>query len=248
MNLYEAISARHSVRTFTGQEPDRSIIERLELPDQDGYRIVVVNSSLSGSIGSYGVIKDAPAWLALVCDGSDSSTLRCAMAAERCVLSLTAQGLGSCWVGGTFNQSDAGKKAGIREGKKIAAVIAFGHASSHRRFLERVTSALAHSSKRKDFDELFELNKETPAVCRTVLEAIRLAPSAVNSQPWRAKADRYGNVTFSSASDNTYTMLDMGIALEHFIIAAERLGIKGRLEIPDTPTPRLIARWIAASA
>ena len=60
MNLYEAISARHSVRTFTGQEPDRSIIERLDLPDQDGYRIVVVNSSLSGSIGSYGVIKDAP--------------------------------------------------------------------------------------------------------------------------------------------------------------------------------------------
>lgn len=248
MNLYEAIPQRHSVRTFTGRIPEKIITEKLELPDRDGFRIVVVDSSLNGGIGSYGVIKDAPAWLALVTDGSDSAILRCAMAAERCVLSLTAQGIGSCWIGGTFNSSDAGKKAGLHEGEKIAAVIPFGYAASRKRFLERVTSALAHSSKRKAFDELFEVDKDTPAVYREALESVRLAPSAVNAQPWRAKADKNGNVTFTAATDNSYTMLDMGIALEHFLIAASQLGIKGKLEIPEKPTPGFIARWCASNA
>ncbi len=248
MNLFEAINERHSVRTFTGQMPAREIMDKIELPAGKNYRITCVESGISGGIGSYGIIKDAPAWLALISDGSDYAKLRCAMEAERIVLYLTSQGVGTCWVGGTFNSSDAGQKAGIHDQEKIDAVIPFGYAATHKRFIERVTSALAHSSKRKEFDKLFDIDKEAPAVYRDILEAVRMAPSAVNAQPWRIKVDMDGNAFFSSASDNAYTMLDMGIALEHFKIAAEKYGIKGSLEIPSMPKPQLIARWIAANS
>lgn len=248
MNLYEAIYVRHSVRTFTRQEPDKNIIDRLKLPVTDRFRIVVIDSKISGNIGSYGMIKDAPAWLALVSDRSGNANLRCAMAAERCVLAMTAQGLGSCWVGATFNSSDTVKKVGLNDGENIAAVIPFGYAASHKRILERITSAFTNSTKRKTFDELFDFDKSTPSAYRKALETVRLAPSAMNVQPWRAKTDRYGNVTFYSSTDNSYTMLDMGIALEHFKIATEQFQIKGKLEIPDSPTPRLIAKWIAANS
>lgn len=246
MDLFEAINERHSVRTFTGQMPGRDITDRLNLPQHDDYRIVNVDSSISGQIGSYGIIKNAPAWLALVTDGSNAAMVRCAMDAEQAVLRLCSLGLGSCWVGGTFNSSDAEKKAGLRAGEKIAAVIPYGYAAARKRFIERVTSALAHSSTRKPFEALFTVAEGAPPVYRRILDAVLRAPSAVNAQPWRVKVDKDGNVVFSSATDNTYTMLDMGIALEHFKIAAGHYGVEGSLEIAESPTSELIARWIAA--
>ncbi len=243
MNLYQAIFSRHSVRTFTGERLPKNITDKLNLPKTDNYRIVYVDSNLNGSIGSYGIIRNAPAWLALITDGTPAAELRCAIEAERTVLWMTSRNIASCWVGGTFNAKEASKKIGIDAGERLVAVIPIGFAAAKKRLIERITSAIAGSAKRKPFESLFSIPDKLPEIYRKVLEAVRMAPSAVNAQPWRINVDKCGDAVFSSTTDNSYTMLDMGIAISHFMIAAEELGLKGHIEISDNPTPGYIARW-----
>lgn len=99
------------MRTFTGTLPPDDIMtelrSRVASAACDHHRIVVVDSAMSGNIGSYGVISKAPAWLALVTDGSDESALRCAIEAEKIVLYLTSVNVGTCWVAGHFQSVES---------------------------------------------------------------------------------------------------------------------------------------------
>ena len=46
---------------------------------------------------------------------------------ERAVLAATDLGLGTCWLGGTFNKSSFARKIDIAEGEVMPAVIAMGY-------------------------------------------------------------------------------------------------------------------------
>ena len=48
----------------------------------------------------------------------------------------------------------------------------------------------------------------------------------------------------SPVTDNKYTMLDMGIALAHFVLMADSSGVAGRLVIPHHPISARIAEWM----
>ena len=72
------------------------------------------------------------------------------------------------------------------------------------------------------------MTKEQAGCWKEPLEMVRLAPSAVNKQPWRAIVK--DNVVhfylkrskgFEKASDLDMQMIDMGIALSHFSLGAE---------------------------
>lgn len=236
------------MRTFTGTLPPDDIMtelrSRVASAACDHHRIVVVDSAMSGNIGSYGVISKAPAWLALVTDGSDESALRCAIEAEKIVLYLTSVNVGTCWVAGTFNQSKVRHAADTGENEHVVAVIPFGIATPRRRLIESLQSGLTRSSSRKPFDKLFQIDSRAPGAYTTLLEAVRLAPSAMNVQPWRVNIDHEGRAVFSSVTNNKYTMLDMGIALAHFVLMADSSGVAGRLVIPNHPTPAMIAEWM----
>lgn len=251
MDLLEAIKNRHSVRTFTGAMPAKEVMgalrSKLSESDAGNFRIALVDTSLTGNIGSYGVIKQAPAWLALVTDGSDESALKCAMEAEKIVLYLTSVNIGTCWIAGTFNRTKVKDALSLKDNEQVVAVIPLGMAAGRRRLIESIQTGLMHSSSRKPFDKLFKVDKNAPEAYTTVLDAVRLAPSAMNVQPWRISVDDNGKAIFYSATNNKYTMLDMGIALAHFVVAAEALNIKGRLAIAMPPTPANIAQWIPAA-
>lgn len=250
MDLFNAIKQRRSVRTFNGQVPSQDILQCLETTIESvrntGYRLETLYTRLSENIGSYGIIKNAPAWLVLITDGRPGSILRCAMEAEKIVLQLTGQGIGTCWIGGTFSNKDVASKLSIGANEKIAAVIPFGIAADKPRLTEKLQSSLIHSKTRKPFSTLFKVDDNAPEVVSKVLEAVRLAPSAVNAQPWRIEVDASGCAVFHSNTDNKYTMLDMGIALAHFALAAHELSFTGKLLIPDNPTPAHIADWVAS--
>ena len=113
MEILEAIKERRSLRTFSGKLPSDEVMTRIKADISSaggqGYRIVLIESEISPHIGTYGVIRNAPAWLALITDGSAKSTLCCAMEAEKIVLDMTAAGLGSCWLAGTFKSKDIEK-------------------------------------------------------------------------------------------------------------------------------------------
>jgi len=76
-----------------------------------------------------------------------------------------------------------------------------------------------------------------------LIQAVRLAPSADNSQPWRVEfsgntlkvfyaTERVRDKTFSP--ENPATLLSMGAALENIQQAAEMIGVKIKINIPRT--------------
>jgi hypothetical protein len=72
------------------------------------------------------------------------------------------------------------------------------------------------------------------------LEMVRLAPSASNKQPWRIVAGG-GHFHFylqhtrgySKALGYDIQKVDMGIAMCHFELTAEELGLKGAWSVKD---------------
>ena len=77
--------------------------------------------------------------------------------------------------------------------------------------------------------------KENAGACGQALESVRIGPSASNRQPWRiiregaschfflARTPGYDKMT----GEIRLQEVDMGIALCHFELAAEELGIAG---------------------
>ncbi|MBQ6477813.1 MAG: hypothetical protein IJI44_00440 [Erysipelotrichaceae bacterium] len=87
---------------------------------------------------------------------------------------------------------------------------------------------------------VFRLQADNAGRLGDVLEAVRLAPSAVNKQPWRLVL-RGDKVHFYEKSSKGYTSgdswdiqkIDMGIALCHFELAAKECGFDISFEISD---------------
>ncbi len=105
---------------------------------------------------------------------------------------------------------------------------------------EKILAGLASGHKHKPLTELCSglPRKKWPGWIECGLEAARLAPSAVNRQPWRFQIEA-NSVTISVDSEkNTYNIpkrLDCGIAMLHFELGAYVHGIKGKWEFLNTP-------------
>jgi hypothetical protein len=81
--------------------------------------------------------------------------------------------------------------------------------------------------------------KDRPVWMKAALEAARLAPSAMNRQPWRFQVDKE-SITVSADSVVNPTMvvskrLDCGIAMLHVEVGALASGVKGSWELLKSP-------------
>lgn len=231
MTVREAIETRQSVRTYKKEAVDSEIMARLRemcreprqcLPGQQA-RIVVIERGLEGRVGTYGIISGAQCCLALVYRDVDGlSAVNAGMVMENIVLWLTQQGQGTCWLGGTFSRSDVTAAASPAPDERIAAIVVLGIAADRERLVARVMRKFARSRRRRAFDDLFDIgdNRQwSPA-----LELMRLAPSALNGQPWRAVAE--GNaIHFFCTKPEGLGLLDTGIGLAHFAAGTDKPGV-----------------------
>lgn len=257
--LYQAIAVRRSVRTYNGQPMEPESMKALkkfmsEIPSLplEGTRngsttgnfdikICGLNTAEPVKLGSYGVIRRAPSFIALTAPTTDSEEEAALMAtgaafkAEFMVLWLAANGLGSCWMSGTVNRKKLAASLGISDSDNILACIPFGYATGKATMLERVMASFVHARSRKPFDELFKVDEDSgkglkepdresefyAAETRRIFEAVRLAPSGCNRQPWRGWVDSEGNpVLYFDNKTPDMNALDRGIALAHAYIAA----------------------------
>ena len=217
----EAIAAvrdRRSCRTFTGEPLESDIRRVLEQyftrSAADGFSLGPLVEGVPENVGTYGVIRKAACFIPVEAEPDNASALmRAAYAAEQAVLFLTARGYGSCWLGATFNF----KQLEAAQGRKTVAAIALGKPAAREHLLSRITGKLAGSSKRLPFDVLFAVSADSDY--REALELVRLAPSSLNKQPWRAVETAEG-LHFFCTGTNIMNRLDMGIAFCHFLLAA----------------------------
>ena len=80
--------------------------------------------------------------------------------------------------------------------------------------------------------------EKMPEWVRVSLEAARLAPSAINRQPWGFNVEDDGITVFvrtSSTEFNVSKRLDCGIAMLHIEVAALSSGVKGNWKLLETP-------------
>lgn len=194
-----------------------------------------------GIVGAYGKIKGAPAFIAFV-GNMDSPHVQeeIGYMGEGIILETTALGLGSCWIGGFFKPEVAAALTGTKENERVLCVTPIGYVRKRQSFEERIMSVFGLHNRRKPLSRLTSglEEKEWPEWISSVLEAARLAPSAVNRQPWRFHIEP-NSITVSvdggSRDSSVSKRLDCGIAMLHIEVAALNYGIQGRWEFLDAP-------------
>lgn len=280
----DALRARRSVRTFDDRPLELGQVDALRQAFLDSVpgpfgsrpRFVLVGAKSAnlegGRIGTYGVIRNAPAFVVGALKPGSFAFEDYGYALQGIILSATALGLGTCWLGGFFDRRAAARILDLEEDEVVPAASPVGWPAKERRtVMERVIRASAGSSGRKPFGELFRdggvdrpLAPDDAGPWGEVLECVRAGPSASNKQPWRIVRTR-GTEGLSFhlylKEDPGYNQilpgirlqnLDMGIAMRNFEAAARALGLPGAWSRagadPLNAAPRLIyiAGWIAA--
>ncbi len=248
---YDAIFYRRSRRQFERRQIEPRLLDKLNLVCNEfrpfpEARAILLNQSpekvFKGAIGKYGQIKDAPSCIVFIGSKDDPFiNEKIGYTGEGIILEATAMNLATCWVAGFFRPEAAAEAAQIGKNEKVFAVSPVGYVSDKWTFEEKVMSGFGRSHKRKPLNELINSYQEgmlSTATIKTILEAARLAPSAVNRQPWRFNIEA-SRITISTDNLNdTYKIskrLDCGIAMLHMEVTALKLGVNGKREFQKPP-------------
>jgi hypothetical protein len=164
------------------------------------------------------------------------------------ILLATDLGLGTCWLGGTFTKSRFAERIDLEAGESLPAVAAVGHMAANSSRMDTAIRQQAHAHQRLPWQKLFfegawgqSLSPEAAGAFARPLEMVRLGPSASNKQPWRIvrqgaawhfymqRTPGYRQQTFARLLKIAdMQRLDMGIAMSHFALTANELGLPGR--------------------
>ena len=269
-DVKKAIESRYSVRTYSSKAVDGKTLEKLgdyacSLSNPFGPRVRVQfiekeSSANSEKLGTYGVIKGAGLFMGVTVEDKPYAMEALGYDFERLVLFSASLGLGTCWLGGTFNRSAFAEAMEIKEGELFPILSPLGYAAGKKSITEKLMRRGVKADSRADWSELFfdgdfssPLSKDSAGDYALALEMVRLAPSAVNKQPWRLlvqddRVDFYKKGPSLELGSVDMQRIDMGIAMCHFDLAAQSIGLSGRFEIkeaaPSAPGLQYIASWI----
>lgn len=180
-----------------------------------------------------GHLKNAANLIVLVGPANDNEAKeRAGFYGERVVLSATLRGLGTLWVGGSWNRDEAVKHCRIPRNEEAYLGIVLGYPEHHLEHLaqtyEELTEYQRNHRPTKTFEQftanMSDKARETvPAWFRSGVEAAMKAPSAMNRQPitftYDADADTAAaHIDQTVSSGAIYN--DLGIAKLHFQIGA----------------------------
>jgi hypothetical protein len=247
---YEAIGKRRSRRRFVeGRtlEPDaRSSLEAVcrDFRPFPAARAVLVTEPVDdvfrGVIGSYGKIKGAPAFVALVGDTAGPSVQEATgFTGEGIVLEAAALGLATCWVA-AFRRDRVSSVVDVRPGERILAIVPVGCAPGSATLEERLLTGFGLTHRRLSPEKLVTGAAITaaPDWVGTAVRAARLAPSATNRQPWGFRIIENSLTVFVRTGGPDLSIskrLDCGIAMLHVEVAAGHLGVTGAWEFLTAP-------------
>ncbi|SHJ33722.1 Nitroreductase [Geosporobacter subterraneus DSM 17957] len=202
-----------------------------------------IHAVMSGFLGSYGKIK-APHYLAVISETKEGYHENVGFAVEEAVLKLTELGIGTCWIGGFFDRKLIQNVVEIKKDEKVVVLVAFG--KEKRGIWGEGLRTFAGFAKRKKIEEFAFWNDLNGSVVeymekhpewKSIMEAVRVAPSAVNLQPWRfifreGRIDIYAKsgVSPKISEDSCLYRIDVGIAMQHLSIGCLEEGIEGFFE------------------
>jgi len=248
---YPAIEKRRSRRRFDESRPIES--DKLSALDTvckwfmpfPSARSCLVTESVKGVfrgiVGSYGKIKDAPAFVAFI-GNMDSASVQeeVGYTGEGVILEATALGLNTCWVAGFFKPDSVASLVGIKSNERVLAVTPVGYARRLESLEEKLMTGFGHTHSRLPIAKLVsELGiDELPEWARASIQSARLAPSAVNRQPWGFDVEDSSITVYVRTGGpefNVSKRLDCGIAMLHIEVAAMTCGVRGEWQFLKSP-------------
>lgn len=160
---------------------------------------------------------------------------------------MTDLGLGTCWIGGTFNREKINIPNNLYN---IAVISPLGYSKDTLSFKDKIVRSFSNANNRKQLSEIvinYEMLNNYPDLS-VVFENIRLAPSASNKQPWRIFINKIINdiqIDFylertkgyrKIVKDVDLQLIDIGIAMNHLEATLNEMNIFGNW-ITDYPKP-----------
>jgi hypothetical protein len=247
----------------TGPLGSRCRFELIAASDRDG-------DTLRG-LGTYGFIHSPAGFIMGAVRDSATMFEDFGYRMEEMVLAATDLDLGTCWLGGTFTKSSFADRIRRQEDEKVPAVASVGYISATPRLLDRIIRRRARPNSRLPWEHLFFDQRFGNPVSQSAadsyavpLEMVRQGPSASNRQPWRIVnagsawhfyVQRTPGYPFWAASPfiaGDLQRMDVGIAMCHFELTADGLGLQGTwavdepgIQKPDALT-EYVASWVAS--
>jgi len=168
-SVEDIVRARYSVRTYSGEAISSEKIEQIKdyIKTLSNPFSIKVNFSIletkdmenTKKLGTYGVIKGANYYIgATVADG-ELALEALGYEFEKLILYLTSIGLGSCWLGGTFDRSSFANALDVNEKELFPIISPFGYAADKKRFTDSLVRKIAKSDHREPWSKLF-FNRE----------------------------------------------------------------------------------------
>ena len=244
MNWLQLIERRVSVRKY---EPDvdevtlaqvRRFCEHVKERNSQEVEFYLVPSS-EVSKGGFWEGPSAPWYVAAVAPDDRDSLLSLGYSGEQLVLQMTSLELGTCWQGAFFDREALGRSLNLGKGLGVRALLAWGRSQNDSKDHPRI--------KKRLMPDKLVASAEVNYPWRTVLEAVRWAPSALNRQPWRLWFEEKAIHLYSRNTRiaRFLTPIDMGIALCHLELACGQLGIPGSIEAAEHPRRKGWEYWIS---
>ena len=217
------------------------------------------------TLGTYGFIKGASLFIVGAVAKGDRAMEDYGYCMEKNILMATHLGLGTCWLGGTFNRSASASKISKREDEVVPAITPVGYPRDRKSMMDSAVRFLAKSNTRKAWEELFFLGDTKSFLPRNIagaygipLECVRIGPSASNRQPWRVVRETHRDVFHFYISRTlgyaekflgvSLQDIDMGIAMCHFEVALQEMNQKGSWQNMQFAPPQrgleYIVSWI----
>ncbi len=257
MNTMDSIQNRISVRRYSDsaiddysrQEMERCLQSAGEGPFGSKPRFKMLNiKPLSrdeqNKLGSYGFIRGAHLYILGAVKDQEGALIDLGFCMEKIILKATRLGLETCWLGGTFKRTAFASKMDLADEELLPAITPVGYAAKEIPAEKRKARFKPGSKKRRPWTKLFfEADGKTPLTEKAAgpfsgpLEAVRMAPSTSNRQPWRIIKESEGcfhlylkehKIINRFLSKIQLQNIDMGIAMCHFDLVARERGLPGQ--------------------
>lgn len=232
MNDIQAVNIRESRRIYLEKEIDIKKMIKLKklishFNEEHNLRISLIDDAREAFRDfrkSYGFFKGVRSVIVLKGLKEDEHLKeKLGYYGERLVIEATKLGLGTCWVGGTFDSRSPVFKT--QPDEALVCVLTIGYPYIDKSLREKIIHSVMHRTV-KSIDKFYI--SDTKKLPKWFVEGVALAaraPSAKNKQPVRFEYKNY-IVTAYVDEKSEFDLVDLGIAKLHF-----EIGAKGKFDL-----------------
>jgi len=228
--LYTVIFQRKSVRKYASAPLEQPALDEIKAFMAGLPSLAPGARAQLRLLGPTQVVRaiSAPHYVGAYAETDRLSLLCVGYRLEHLGLWLAQRGLGCCYSGMAAPHTDCA----VWEGMPSVIIMAFGDPAEP----SRRTGMSAF--KRRSLEQIC-----TGDVHKSIAEAVRLAPSAFNNQPWRLRGDKntlelyFRPRGLRAGLASGMGCIDMGIALAHLEIGARQQGFDCRFAFGQSEKP-----------